>query len=413
MSDSRFEAGSARVLERLERLFALGPSPHASRLGLSAAEDEAHRLVSEWMHEAGLAVETDPIGNLVGRLAGTDPALPEVWLGSHLDTVPAGGRFDGALGVVAGLEAIAALTAPPIRGLVLIAFREEEGARFGRSCLGSRALCGTLGPEELDATDPDGVTVREALLGSLGTAEPPGTGWLPSPLPDCFVELHIEQGPVLAAAGASVGVVTAITGVHEYAVAFSGRRGHAGTTPMDARADALVAAATLIERLQAEVAGWDGRAVATVGRLEVEPGAPNVIPERAQLSVDCRAADLADLAELDRLLARLAADAATAQGARAAVELVWDSPPVAMDARLRETLATMVRAAGLPLHELSSGAGHDAAVLAAAGVPVAMLFARSLADGISHSPDEETDRTAIADSVEVLAAALDRLAGER
>lgn len=411
MSDPRFDCRATRVLERLERLFALGPAPHASRPGLSAAEDEAHRLLAGWMREAGLAVTVDPVGNLVGTLAGLQPELPAVWLGSHLDTVPAGGRFDGALGVVAGLEAIAALDAAPRRGIALLAFREEEGARFGRSCLGSRALCGALGPGELDVADPEGTSVREALVGSIGAAELPGAGWLPSPLPDCFLELHIEQGPVLARAGATVGVVSAIAGVHEYAVTFEGRRGHAGTTPMEGRSDALVAAATLVERLQAEVAGWDGRAVATVGRLEVRPGAPNVIPERVRLSVDCRAEDPADLAELDRLLARLVAAAAAAQGARGEAELTWDSPPVTMDDRLRGAFREAVGAAGLPLHELPSGAGHDAAVLAGAGVPVAMLFARSLRDGISHSPEEETDRAAVADSVEVLTGTLARLAG--
>lgn len=411
MSDSQFELRATRVLERLERLFAIGPAPHASRPGLSAAEDEAHRLLAAWMREAGLAVTVDPVGNLVGTLAGERPELPQVWLGSHLDTVPSGGRFDGALGVVAGLEAIAALDGTPRRGIALIAFREEEGARFGRSCLGSRALCGALGPGELDTADPEGTSVREALVGSLGATTLPGAGWLPSPLPDCFLELHIEQGPVLARAGATVGVVSAITGVHEYAVTFEGRRGHAGTTPMEGRADALVAAATLVACLQAEVAGWDGRAVATVGRLEVEPGAPNVIPDRVRLSVDCRAEDPAALAELDRLLARLIDVAASAQGARAESELTWDSPPVAMDERLRGTLRDALAGAGLPFHELPSGAGHDAAVLAGAGVPVAMLFARSLRDGVSHTPEEETDRAAVADSVEVLSAALTRLAG--
>src|SRR5215210_5108714 len=218
------------LLERLEQLYAIGGGQGANRLGGSAQEDEAHELVAGWMREAGLEVERDEAGNLYGRLAGRRPELPEVWTGSHLDSVPGGGRFDGALGVVGGLEAVERAGRQQ-RTLTVVAFREEEGCR-GPGCVGSRALCS----RELD------------------------------PAPAAFVELHIEQGPQLEAAGAPLGVVTGIAATARGEVVFDGRAGHAGTTPMGSRADALVAAAEFVLRLRDAAAAVD-RAVATVGRI--------------------------------------------------------------------------------------------------------------------------------------------------
>jgi acetylornithine deacetylase/succinyl-diaminopimelate desuccinylase-like protein len=335
-----------RVLERLDRLYAIGGGPGANRLGGSPEEDEAHELVAGWMREAGLEVEVDGAGNLFARLRGRRPELPEVWTGSHLDSVPRGGRFDGALGVVGGLEAVERLGQRE-RTLVVVAFRDEEGST-GPGCRGSRSLCsGTL-----------------------------------DPVPAAFVELHVEQGPQLEEAGAPLGVVTGIAATARAEVVFEGREGHAGTTPMPRRDDALVAAAELVLRLRDAAAAVDG-AVATVGRFAVEPGASNVIPSRVALSVDVRAPD-------DERLEQVAA--------------------VAMAAAPRAALLDQLTARGLPAVELASGAGHDAGVLAAAGVPAAMLFVRSLNGGISHSPDEHSAAEDVELAVDVLASALDRLA---
>jgi acetylornithine deacetylase/succinyl-diaminopimelate desuccinylase-like protein len=341
-----------RLLERLDELYAIDGGPGANRLGYSPEEDAAHELAAGWMRGAGLEVEVDVDGNLLGRLPGEHPELPEVWTGSHLDTVPQGGRYDGALGVVAGIEALERLGRRP-RTLAVVAFREEE-----RGCVGSRARC---------------------RAGDL-----PGT-WL---------ELHHEQGPRLEQAEVPLGVVTGIVGYKRGVVELEGRAGHAGTTPMEGRADALVVAAAEILRIRDVAAAIDG-AVATVGSLEVEPGGVNVIPGRVRLVVDARAPDAE---RLTRLLAELGIDG------------TGRTEPVAMSDTVRAALRAALEARSLPVVELPSGAGHDAGVLAAAGVDAGMLFVRAGEGGVSHHPDESALDADIAVAVDVLTDALDRLA---
>jgi acetylornithine deacetylase/succinyl-diaminopimelate desuccinylase-like protein len=328
-----------RIMERLEQLAALG-----DRIGYSPEEDAAHALAAGWMREAGLEVEVDEARNLIGRVPG---GSRRVWTGSHLDTVPDGGRFDGALGVVAGLEAVERLGLP---GLAVVAFRDEE-----RGCAGSRA------------------TVER---------------------PDAYVELHIEQGPVLLQAGAPLGVVTAIVGYVHGRRTFVGMAGHAGTTPMAGRDDALVAAAEFILRAR-EVASGIEDAVATVGRVTVEPGGSNVIPGRVVVSVDARAPDQE---RLDRLAAALEVE-----------EERWTEPSP-MSEEVRAVLRDAVAAVGAPVVELPSGAGHDAGILARAGVPAGMLFVRSQNGGISHNPAELSTEEDIALATRALEQALRRLA---
>jgi allantoate deiminase len=334
-----------RALERLEQLYAIGGGLGANRPHGSSAEDEAHELAAGWMREAGLAVEVDAHANLLGRSARSD----DVWVGSHLDSVPRGGRYDGALGVVAGIEAVERAGAGSA-----VAFRGEEVG-----CIGSRALCAA------------------------------GLG-----LPRAFLELHVEQGPVLADAGVPLGVVTSIVGYARGELVFEGRAGHAGTTPMDARDDALVSAAERI--LEIRDAAWEVEgAVATVGELELEPGASNVIPSRARISVDVRAPEAGGLA---RLVAGIG------------FEPAQFTQPASMDAGLRDVLRDVIAPRGLPVLDLPSGAGHDAGILAASGIPSAMLFVRSLNGGVSHSPDELSSDEDVALAVEVLTAALARIA---
>ena len=315
-----------RIIDRLEELYAIGGGVGANRLGRSPEEDRAHELAAGWMEEAGLAVEVDPTGNLIGRTA-----RPDVWTGSHLDSVPNGGKFDGALGVVAGIEAVERVG----RGAV-VAFRDEE-----TGCHGSTAF--------------------------------------------------VQRGEL---PGAPLGIVTGITGMVRGERAFRGLAGHAGTVPMAARDDALVAACAYVLRVRDTAARVEG-AVATVGRLEVDPGAGNVIPAAVRLSVDARAPDRE---RLDRLVAELDLHPSF----RLEPQPMADEPVAALRAE--------VGARGLPLIELHSGAGHDAAILAGAGVPTAMLFVRSLNGGISHSPDETTSDEDVAVALDVLAGALARLA---
>jgi acetylornithine deacetylase/succinyl-diaminopimelate desuccinylase-like protein len=325
------------------------------------------------MEEAGLAVERDAWGNLLGRLPGSDPAAAELWTGSHLDTVPAGGRFDGALGVVAGLEAVRSLHTPAST-VAVVAFRDEEGSAYAPGCLGSRARCGLVGRDGLEA---------------LGLPSPAAGGSLPA----VFMEAHIEQGPNLERAGVPLGIVTSIAGQARGEVEFTGASRHAGTTPMDAREDALCAAAEFVLHARDAAAGIEG-AVATVGQLLVEPGAVNVVPGRVTLTVDARAPDQT---RLDTLLAAIGAE----------VEV---TPPVAMDAAVTRVLGEEIGRLGLPVLELASGAGHDAGILAASGVQAGMLFVRSVG-GISHTPEEHTSPEDIALCVDALAATLGRLAG--
>ena len=337
-----------RILERLEQLYAIGGGPGANRPHPGPGEDEAFELAAGWMSDAGLEVEVDRHGNLLGRSS----EHPEVWVGSHLDTVPQGGKFDGALGVVAGIEAAELAGAGTV-----VAFRGEEVG-----CVGSHALVASG-----------------------------------DPLPAVFLELHVEQGPVLADRDAPLGVVTGIVGYARGELVFRGRAGHAGTTPMEGREDALVGAAGAILAIRDAAAGLDG-AVATVGQVAVEPGGVNVIPGSVRISVDARAPDAETL---DRLIAAIGVDPAQR------------TEPVAMGARVRGALSEELAALGLSAVELPSGAGHDAGILAATGVESGMLFVRSLNGGVSHSPDELSSDEDVALAVEVLTATLRRLSARR
>jgi acetylornithine deacetylase/succinyl-diaminopimelate desuccinylase-like protein len=341
----------ATLNRRLDDVFHIGKGVGANRVGGTPEEDAACELAAAWMQEAGLEVEVDDRGNVIGRLRGRRPDLPEVWTGSHLDSVPEGGRFDGALGVVAGLDAVCAAGRCE-RTLGVVVFRDEE-----TGCHGSRWR------------------VRHGSL------------------PGSYVELHVEQGPRLERAGAPVGVVTSIAGIVRCTREFEGRADHAGTTPMDARTDALAAAAEYVLRVR-DVAVRIESAVATVGQLEVEPGAANVVPARVQVTVDARAPDQE---RLHRLVSELGLQDAH-----------YEIPPVRLSP---DVLRKEVERRGLPVVELPSGAGHDAGVLAAAGVESSMLFVRSLNGGASHSPEEHSSDADIELAVDVLTSTLQRLAG--
>jgi acetylornithine deacetylase/succinyl-diaminopimelate desuccinylase-like protein len=321
-----------RVLERLDELYAIGGG---TRLAYTPEEDAAHELAAGWMRGAGLSVSRDEAGNLFGRRGDA-----RIWSGSHLDTVPNGGKFDGALGVVAAIEAAERLGEAP---LAVVAFRAEESGPMG-----SRRL---------------------------------------TEFPEAFLELHIEQGPTLERLGEPLGVVTRIAGQARGSVAFEGRPCHAGTTPMDERSDALVQAAEFVLRVRDSAR--EG-AVATVGALEVEGGATNVVPGRVTVSVDARAPSAEQLQALIDAIG---------------FEPAWQQDPVAMGGPPLEALRSVLPDAP----ELVSGAGHDAMVLAAAGVPTAMLFVRSLNGGVSHCPEELSSQEDIALAVDALAEALRRL----
>lgn len=380
---------------------------------------EAGRLVSGWMEEAGLTVTVDAVGNVRGRnrVAG-EPLV----LGSHLDTVRDAGRYDGPLGVLAAVEIADAVgnDAGPIE---VVGFADEEGARFAVAYLGSSAHRGRFEPEWLALEDADGISLESALAavggdpGLLADNQAVGAardavgdeGACNSLLQAAFpggaepiagyLEVHIEQGPVLEAEGIPVGVVSAIVGQTRARIDLVGRAGHAGTVPSALRADALAAAAELVLAIEATMTTTPGL-VATVGELTVEPGASNVIPGAVVLSLDVRHAD-DEARELAVARIRDSADElAVRRGLRLEWNVVQSSPSTSMDETLVTLLGAAVEEAGVPVRSLVSGAGHDAVVMGR-DAPAAMLFVRCRG-GVSHSPRESVEEADVAVALEVL-----------
>ncbi len=378
-----------RIMRRLAELarFSSEPGGALTRLYLTPQHKAAALQVENWMHQAGMAAGIDAVGNVVGRHGGAD--APALLLGSHIDTVRNAGRYDGNLGVVLAIEAVAALHARGERlpfAVEVIAFGDEEGVRFPVTLTGSRAVAGILGPAALDAEDADRISVREALQ-RFG-CNPSGIPKVPRRRESAlgYVEVHIEQGPVLEAEGLPVGVVTAINGASRFAVEVAGTAGHAGTVPMALRRDALAAAAEmvlLVERLAAETP----ELVATVGRIEALPGAVNVIPSGARFTIDIRSpSDETRNGAVARLRAEMEA-AAGRRGVLVRLTRTYDEAAAVCAPWLVEQLeAAVARAAGLPPRRLPSGAGHDGLAMVAL-CPIGMLFVRC-EGGISHNPAE-------------------------
>lgn len=380
----------AVVMDWAEQLGAI--SDDASNLTCSYMTP-AHRrtaeLIAGWMRDAGMAVHIDAIGNVVGRYAANQAGARSLVTGSHYDTVRNGGKYDGRLGILLPIALVRQLHARGERlpyDLEVVAFAEEEGVRFRSTFLGSSALAGDFAPALLDAVDADGVTLRAALEeAGHDPAAIPAIARDPASLLG-FVEVHIEQGPVLLERGLPLGVVNAIAGSSRYLVELSGVAGHAGTTPMAMRRDAAAAAAEIVLLVERRCGG-QGALVGTVGQLEVPGGSVNVIPGACRLSLDIRAGDDAvRLAAVDDILAGISAICAR----RGIGERLWkllelDAVPCAP--RLMEGLGAAIERTGLPRLDLPSGAGHDAMRMARI-TDVAMLFVRCGNGGISHNPLE-------------------------
>jgi allantoate deiminase len=362
----------------------------------------ANELVGGWMTEAGMEVRVDAAGNLVGRLPGDDPGAGTLLLGSHLDTVRDAGAFDGPLGVLAAVACVERLRADGTRlpfAVDVLGFSDEEGLRYSTAYLGSRAVAGTFDPALLGLVDDDGVALGEALRDFGGAPDALAGAARRGERLLGYCEVHIEQGPVLEGRDVPVGVVSAIVGATRAELEFSGRAGHAGTVPMDLRHDAACAAAEWVLAVEA-AARREPALVATVGRLEARPGAPNVVPGAAVASLDVRHPDDA----VRDAAVRGLRDAAGAIGARRGVEVTWrevmSAPAVAADAALTAALSAAVAERGLPVVTLASGPGHDAVALSAL-TGVAMLFVRC-AGGLSHHPDESVDESDVAVALDVL-----------
>jgi hydantoinase/carbamoylase family amidase len=373
---------------------------------------EAHEHVCGLMRAAGLTVRGDAFGNLFGRIEGRDPTAAAILTGSHIDTTLNAGRFDGVLGVLGAVEAVRATLASgwrPLRAVEVVCFAGEE-PRFGSGCLGSRALTGTLRRSELDTMrDRDGTSIAQAMLAVGLDPDRIGEARLDPARVHAFVELHIEQGSVLEAAGVPVGVVTHIAAPHDLLVTVHGEAAHAGATPMLARRDALAGAAEAATRLELVARGSpSGTTVATIGIVRARPGAINVIPGEAELHVDIRDHDLAArTAVVNRFLAALE-EIVDRRGLTVDVETITRDDPAVCSPLVVDSVRAACEELYQPYLDVTSGAYHDAMVLGAQ-IPMGMIFVPSVG-GISHSPLEYTAPEDLERGVMVLAATLRRLA---
>jgi len=398
--------GTTKLLERLVTLNRIGETVEGgvTRLGFSEEEEAAVRLCESWMRELGLSVRRDSAGNLFGRKEGRRPG-PAVLTGSHVDSVPNGGKYDGVVGVLCALEAVGQFMARDIATeypLEVVVFRCEESSRFGAATLGSRAVAGSLTLEDLHRLrDGKGVTLAQAMT-ALGL-DPRRIGEARRG-PDtvrAFVEVHVEQNTVLETAGCPIGIVTHIAAPTRFRVRVSGEAAHSGATPMDRRRDALAAAAEIV--LAVEQAAKEEAAhgtVGTVGVLTVKPGAMNVVPGDAELGIDVRSIDGESKARAVRRILAAMEDIAARRGVKITPELLVEEEPVTLSPWVQAGIEWGAQKAGLAFMRLVSPAGHDAMHMARIA-PTGMVFLPSR-DGASHNPLEYTDIEDVAAGAEVL-----------
>jgi len=373
-----------------------------NRLALTEADAKGRRLVKRWFEDAGLAVRVDRIGNVFGRRKGTRDDAP-VMSGSHIDSVPTGGAFDGSLGVLGALEVVRTLDAHKIetaRPIEIGFFTEEEGCRFGTDMLGSAVAVGRISLEQAYATkDKNGLTVKGELekIGFLGTAnerlEPP----------HAYVECHIEQGPILRAAGVDLGVVTGVQAISWQELTIVGKSAHAGTTPMGLRRDAGLAAARVNVKLHemATSGKYGAEARGTMGGFDPHPGLVNIVPGRVRCTVDLRNPDDALMEQAERDLAAFLKQLATEMGVTIEARQTARTGRIPFAKDVQDAIAANMKAKGYVFQHIISGAGHDAQELAAL-CPTAMIFCPGEYEGISHNPREYSTPKQCADGVGIL-----------
>ena len=380
---------ASRIVRRIDELAAISASPEGlTRICFTPEHRRAADLLLSWMTGAGLSARMDAIGNVIGRYEGETPGLACLMLGSHFDTVRDAGRWDGPLGVITALECVAEIARSGRRlpfALEVIGFADEEGVRFSSTLLGSRAVAGTFDEAILEARDAGDVTLRDAIE-AFGL-DPGAIGRAARRRADihAFVELHIEQGPVLEAAALPVGAVTAISGASRFLIALEGVAGHAGTVPMRLRRDALAAAAECILAIE-RLCGGDPRLTGTVGQIIARPGAPNVIPGNVSFSADIRAADDELRETTVSAMTSAIGEIASRRELTARITKTHANRTVRCAPWLRAQIAEAIAVDGHPVLELPSGAGHDGMAMIDV-TDIAMLFVRCRG-GVSHHPDE-------------------------
>jgi allantoate deiminase len=381
-----------------------------TRVYLSSEHLQANALVAQWMQQAGMNTWQDAVGNICGRYEAAQPGAQALLLGSHLDTVRNAGRYDGMLGVLAAIEVVDALNRAGLRGaqaIEIIGFADEEGTRFNIALLGSRGLTGSWPASWLACEDAQGVSVAQALALAGLSADAIFAAQRPVADFSAYLELHIEQGPVLEQEDLALGVVSAINGAHRLHARFTGEAGHAGTVPMRHRRDALAAAAEWLLFIEQTTQAFAPDIVATVGTLQCEPGAVNVIPGAVSLTLDIRSPqDETRDALLQRLLAQ-AEVIATRRGVSFSHEIFYTIAATPCDEALRAQLSDAVREVQGRALLLPSGAGHDAIAIAERW-PSAMLFVRC-AGGISHHPAESVAEDDVAQALRAFSLAVGQL----
>jgi len=403
-----------RLWGRLMDLARIGATAKGgvNRQALTAEDGTARRMLADWALSRGFSIFQDEIGNLFVRRSGTDDSLPPVTTGSHMDTQPTGGRFDGAYGVMAGFEALEALedagavTRHPVE---VIAWTNEEGARFPPSCMGSGVYTGRYSLDWARAIrDPEGVTVGEALAPVMDRTKDAKPRAFGAPLA-AYIEAHIEQGPVLVTSGETIGAVTSVQSQNLFEIEIFGEEAHAGTTPRANRSDAVLAAVEVISRLEKEALDDVDALRFTVGRFIAKPGAPNTVPSHVTFTVDLRHPDNTEIARMSDLIERLPGDVASARRCRAQVTRLSDSPVTPFSREIIDLVDETRKALGLPGRRMPSGAGHDAMYIPPLA-PTGMIFVPCV-DGISHNEAEDALPEDLAAGARVLADCLAELAG--
>ncbi|MFL5330618.1 MAG: allantoate amidohydrolase [Gemmataceae bacterium] len=389
------------VMSRCDALAGCSDEPgRLTRLFLGAGTRQAHELLRQWMKAANLGVRLDAVGNLIGRRTGTNTNGKIVLVGSHIDTVPNAGRYDGQLGILLGIAICEALKRKAFpRPFDVIAFSEEEGVRYRKPYLGSAAIAGQFDAKWLDLQDESGKAVRQAIAEyGLDPKKIGASSYAPQNIAG-YIEAHIEQGPLLESRDLSLGVVTGIVGQSRIWIRFVGRANHAGTTPIQMRHDALCAAAEFISGV--ETAAWrTSQLRATVGSMDVLPGAANVIPGTVRLSVDIRHADDHVRQRAVKELSEKAKQIAEARGLEVSIETAMDQAALLSDEKLTDRLAAVLQKSGRAGYRMVSGAGHDAVMMSRL-CPTTMLFLRT-PNGLSHHPDEAVRRDDVVAALQVL-----------